>query len=121
MATILIIDDEPAILRMISRILAKAGHRVVEAGNGPDGIALFVAEPPDLVVIDILMPGKDGIETMRELLAIRPDVHLIAISGGGKVDGDFYLDLADRFGAQAHLAKPFTPGDLLATVAKLLG
>lgn len=121
MATILIIDDEPAILRTIGRILAKAGYRVVSASNGRDGISSFVAEAPSLVVIDILMPEKDGIETIRELLAIRPDVRLLAIAGGGKVEGNFYLDLANRFGAQAHLAKPFAPGELLGAVATLLG
>ncbi len=121
MATILIIDDEPAIRRMITRLLSKAGHRVIEAANGRDGVSLFRAETPDLVVVDILMPGKDGIETMRELLAIRADIRMVAISGGGKVAGDFYLDLADLFGAQAHLAKPFSPGDLLAIVERLLG
>lgn len=119
MATILVIDDEAAMRRMIVRILTGAGHRVVEAADGYIAVDAFKRENPDIVIVDILMPDRDGIETIQRIRALRGDVGIVAISGGGIVEPMFYLDLAEKFGAHHHLAKPFKPKELIEAVESL--
>ncbi len=119
MATILVIDDEAAMRRMIVRILTGAGHRVVEAADGYIAVDTFRRENPDIIIVDILMPDRDGIETIQKIRAVRGDVGIIAISGGGIVEPMFYLDLAEKFGAHHHLAKPFKPKELIEAVESL--
>ena len=84
MARILIIDDEPNMRSMLRRMLHKAGHQVSEAGDGAEGIDSYERDPPDLVITDILMPKKEGIETIIALHRADPDLPVIAISGGGR-------------------------------------
>lgn len=119
MATILVIDDEAAMRRMIGRILTGAGHRVVEAADGFVAVEEFKREAPDIIIVDMLMPERDGLETIMKIRAIRADVGIIAISGGGIVEPDFYLNLADKFGAHQHLAKPFKPKEMIEAVESL--
>jgi CheY-like chemotaxis protein len=119
MATILVIDDEAGMRRLVARILAGAGHRVVEAEDGFIAVDKFRRETPDIIVVDILMPDRDGIETIQKIRAIRGDVGIIAISGGGVVEPSFYLDLAEKFGAHRHLAKPFKSKELIEAVESL--
>jgi CheY-like chemotaxis protein len=121
MARILIIDDDPNLRRLLARILQSDGHEVIEASNGTDGLARFAAAPPALVITDILMPEKEGIETIRDLRRLAPAVPIIAISGGGVSQKSMkFLDMAAKLGATAALAKPFRPPKLLETVARLL-
>jgi two-component system response regulator CpxR len=115
----LVIDDEPAVRTMIRRVLEDAGHRVVEAEDGHAGLRLFREMTPDLVVVDMFMPRKDGYETIREMRAVRPDVKIIAMSGGGHYQLDV-LDGLEILGVTATLAKPFEREHLLATVARVL-
>ena len=125
-AKILIIDDDPGMRRTISRILASAGHEVIEAPDGLEGVDLFRRNHPDIVVTDIIMPNKEGIETIRDLRQEQPSTLILAISGGttnpagSRVPLD-YLSLAKALGADGVLAKPFRAADLLQEIDNLLG
>jgi DNA-binding response OmpR family regulator len=119
-ARILVIDDDEQIRAMLRRVLEGSGYEVSEACHGLEGLQRYRATPADIVITDIAMPEKDGLETILELRRASPDVQIIAISGGswgGFVD---YLDLARRFGAQWTLPKPLDPTELLETVHGLL-
>lgn len=118
MALILVIDDDPAMRRLVRRVLA-GRHRLIEAENGAEGLRLRAQHQPDLIVTDILMPQKEGIETMREVKQLAPATKIIAISGG-VAPNLMYLDMARSLGADAVLAKPFRPAELSDTVERLL-
>jgi DNA-binding response OmpR family regulator len=119
-ANVLIVEDDAELLQLMSRALQGAGHAVLTAGDGEAGLRLFRAEPPDLVVCDIVMPDKDGIELIPEMKAARPEVKLVAISGRQMIGALDVLGLARRMGADATLAKPFAMEALQAIVATLL-
>ncbi|WP_374309708.1 response regulator transcription factor [Dongia sp.] len=110
-----VIEDDVLVLSLTAEILRRAGYVVHEAINGEDGLAKCRAIQPDLVVTDIFMPERDGIEVLREVKKSRPETRVVAISGGSpllpRMD---FLVTADKLGADAVLAKPFTPAQLLA-------
>lgn len=121
MALILVIDDEEAVRRVIVRTLKSAGHEVVEAENGEKGLVLVrTIPPPVLIITDILMPRKDGLETIMEIIRECPEARIIAISGGGAAGHMEYLTIAERLGAIATLAKPFRAEELLDAVSTAL-
>lgn len=120
MAKILVFDDEPSILLMIKKILEKAGHEVEVALNGREGLELFEKNKPDLLVTDIIMPEKEGLETIFELRRKHPDLKIIAISGGGRIGPDGYLPGAKLLGANITFSKPLVPKEFLQAVTKLL-
>jgi len=120
MAQILIIDDDLMIRRLVVRTLMSAGHLVVEATDGEEGLELFRSYRPAVVITDILMPGLEGISTIRELRRAFSDIVIIAISGGGQTFDMNYLDFARKLGADAVLPKPFRPAELIALVRSLL-
>jgi len=120
MTKILIIDDNPMAQHTISRILESAGYEVITAANGREGLAAFHLQQPDLVVSDIIMPEKEGIETIMEILRDKPGTKIIAISGGGRMGNTDLLQVAKKLGATETLAKPFDPQDLLDCVALCL-
>jgi DNA-binding response OmpR family regulator len=113
-------DDEEEIRSIIRRALTMAGHEVVEAGNGAEGTRLFEASPFDLVITDLLMPEKEGIETILELREDHPDLRILVVSGGMVGDRDGPLADAVSLGADAAVAKPFTVAELLEAVEGLL-
>ncbi len=115
MARILIIDDEPNLRSMLRRMLHQAGHQVSEAGNGAEGIDSYERDPPDLIITDIFMPEKDGIETIIALHRADPDLPIIAISGATD-----FLGSAEKLGARHTLAKPFRGDQLLNAVSESL-
>ncbi|TVP42456.1 MAG: response regulator [Gemmatimonadales bacterium] len=122
MAKILIIDDDPALRGTMRKILERSGHDVSEAGDGDAGLRQVAAEAPDLVITDLLMPEKEGIETIQELTEHFPDVRILAVSGaGGTEEEEGPLMDAKLFGAHAVLPKPFSVQVLTDTVAQLLG
>lgn len=121
MARVLIIDDEPHILLMVKKMLERAGYEVDLASNGSEGLRLFESISPDLVITDIIMPEKEGLETIREMRRINKDLKIIAMSGGGKISADNYLETAKIFGASKLLEKPFSQKEMLIYVEELLG
>lgn len=119
MSTVLVIDDDPQIRSWLRDLLDAEGHHVVEAGDGNEGLACFHRSHPDLVVLDIYMPNKDGLETILLLRNIDPDVKILALSGGVIKGYDVYTP-AKRLGAQVALVKPFGAKEFLAHVERLL-
>jgi DNA-binding response OmpR family regulator len=120
MAKVLVIDDDDAMRRMVVRVLVGGGHQVIEAADGRDGMRLFLEQTPDVVVSDIVMPHRDGIETISGIRAASPATAIIAISGAGRERVGVYLTAAKQLGADAILEKPFRPDELIAAVAHLL-
>lgn len=121
MKRILVIDDDDHVRSMIRYILERTGYEVVEAEDGEVGTRLYRTQPCDLIITDIFMPEKEGLETIRELVRDFPEVKIIAISGGGMTGALSYLALARSFGALRTIAKPFDRHELLAAVGELLG
>jgi len=121
MAKILVLDDEPSILLMIKKMLEKAGHEVSIASNGREGMILFERDQHDLVISDIIMPEKEGLETIFELRRMHPELKIIAISGGGRISPDGYLPGAKLLGANMVFQKPLDQKEFVNAVAQLLG
>jgi CheY-like chemotaxis protein len=113
---ILVIDDEEDICVMTKLLLERAGHEVASACDGRVAIRLLAEQPFDLVITDMLMPERDGLEVMSELRRNHPAVRIIASSGGGRVSSESYLHIARKSGAHALLPKPFTHKELLASI-----
>jgi DNA-binding response OmpR family regulator len=120
MAKILVFDDEPSILLMIKKMLEKAGHEVDIALNGKEGMKLFEKNRPDLLITDILMPEKEGLETIFELRRKYSELKIIAISGGGRIGPEGYLPSAKLFGADMVFQKPLIQEEFLQAVSLLL-
>jgi CheY-like chemotaxis protein len=120
MAKILVLDDEPSILIMIKKMLEKAGHEVSVALNGKEGMVLFEKNRPDLLITDIIMPEKEGLETIFELRRKYPELKIIAISGGGRISPDGYLPGAKLLGANMVFQKPLVQKDFMEAVSSLL-
>jgi DNA-binding NtrC family response regulator len=121
MSYILIIDDEHSIRELLSDVFSSAGYDVGVAESGLQGIRMVSARKPDLVVTDILMPDKEGLETILELKRSAPDLPIFAMSGGslnGPID---VLGMARRFGAIRVYPKPFDPFDMLQAIQAQLG
>lgn len=113
---ILILDDEKLVRFTLRQILEGAGYDVSEAATGDACLEMQKANPFDVIITDIIMPGREGIEIVMELKQAYPRLRVIAISGGGRNHNMSYLDFASRLGADATLAKPFTDDELLAAV-----
>lgn len=120
MAKILVIDDEDLIRRTMRQSLENAGHTVIDAANGREGITRFDAEGADLVITDIIMPEQEGVETIIQLRRAHPDLPIIAVSGGGRLGIVDYLGLARRFGATQVLQKPFSQKELVGVVGEVI-
>lgn len=120
MATILVIDDDAAVRRVLVRSLAAEGHEVLEAENGSSGLARFRERAPELVITDIVMPQTEGIETIREIRRAAPQVKILAISGSSPPNSGHYLDVAKKLGADVTLMKPIRPAELRDVVAALI-
>jgi len=121
MANIVVVDDDPGLRGAIRKILERGGHTIREAEDGDKGVRLVEREAPDLVVTDLLMPKKEGIETIMELRERFPKVRILAISGAGTLDGEGGpLVDAELFGAHGTLPKPFSVETLLSVVDQVL-
>ncbi|MFH0780682.1 MAG: response regulator [Pseudomonadota bacterium] len=117
---ILVIDDAPTALDLVRRILENEGYEVQVATNGQDGVELFRRQSCDLVITDMVMPVKDGLQTILELREQAPELPVIAISGGGAISKERYLTVAGYLDRVTAIAKPFTVEALVAAVADLL-
>lgn len=118
--TVLIIDDEPMIRHLAARILDRAGYRTISAANGIQGLACFRRERPALVITDLIMPEREGIETIRLIRRESAKVPVIAISGGTLTGTADFLAMARELGASAILRKPFEPIELLLLIERCL-
>ncbi len=121
MADILIVDDEVALRKNLGLLLTRNGHAIREAGNGREAMRLVANKLPDLLVTDIFMPEKDGIEVIQEVRRLHPQLRIIAMSGGLPMDHDVFLMMAQRLGVNATLSKPFSLQEFQALVDKVLG
>jgi CheY-like chemotaxis protein len=118
--SILVIDDDAAVRETVQQILETAGYGVTCAEDGERGLEVFRAHRPDLVVTDLMMPKREGIETMLMVRRELTDAPIIVISGGARLVNYDYLELARALGANAVLAKPFEPDELIEAVVSCL-
>ena len=120
MGKILVIDDDAQVRTYLRHLLEREGHEVHTADNGKTGTRAYRDTRPDLVVLDVIMPEQEGLETIRKLRAEAPGLKIIAISGGGQLVPETFLDVARRLGAARTLTKPFGRGEFLGAVDELL-
>jgi CheY-like chemotaxis protein len=126
-ARILVIDDDDLVRSTVEAMLQTVGHEVVLAGNGDQGLRQLEAGPVDLIITDVFMPQKEGIETLREMRRRGIKTAVIVMTGGPSVRLDThrradvnYLQMAKTFGANATIQKPFSRQQLLAVVDEWL-
>lgn len=118
MASVLVVDDEDQIRQLIRETLEQAGYQVTEARDGKDALQQYRQSPADLVIMDILMPDQDGLESITTLKHEFPNVKVIAITGGSDMIGILnFLDVAKMLGARRTLQKPFDMHALLDAAA----
>ncbi len=120
MAKILVIDDDEQIRYLFKRKLESKGHLVLLEDDGEPGLASFKENKPDLILLDIIMPRKEGLEVLREIIDLDPKAKVIAISAGGRGRASDYLDYAWRFGAKKVLEKPVDLDSLATIVDEVL-
>lgn len=120
MARILVIDDDHMIRMVLRRMLAQEGHEVIEALDGDEGIKLYRRKRIDLILADIFMPTKSGLEVIQELKQDYPDVKIIAITGFGIRDDIDVGSIAKQYGALRSIEKPFSREGILKAVKELL-
>ena len=120
LTNILIIDDDIFLRELIKDILIDYPVNIFEAGNGDQGLDILKQEPIHLVITDIIMPEKEGLESIIEIIQKYPGIKILAISGGGSSGSEQYLDMASNLGAHATLAKPFGKDDLLEKLNELI-
>ncbi len=119
MSTVLVVDDDRQLRTWLRTLLEAKGHRVLEAGEGNEGLARYDFHQPDLVVLDIYLPGKEGLETILLLRKKNPGVKILAVSGN-LIEGYDVCRSAKAFGARDTLAKPFSAEVFLERVGRLL-
>ncbi len=120
MARILLIDDDHTVRTMVSKVLDGLGHTVIEARDGEEGLDLLPRINAELVITDLVMPGKDGLAVLAAVRESHPPLKVIAMSGDGQWGPKSNLERARRLGAAKVLRKPFTLGALRAAVTELL-
>lgn len=120
MSTVLVIDDHRPFLEMMSQVIRREGYDVMEATDGAEGLRLCEKQPPDVVVTDILMPEKDGLEAIRDFKRDYPNMKIIAVSGGGSSVQIDYLPLAKKMGADSVLHKPIEPAEMIEALKGIL-
>ena len=118
--SILVVDDEPELRDVIGRVLTDAGHRVTCAANGRDAIAKMSEQAFELVLTDVIMPEKDGMQVITEARRKHPGIRIVAMSGGGHIPREQYLKIATGLGAHAVLEKPFTNQELADVIGAVL-
>lgn len=119
MARILLIDDDDMLRNVVAKSLTHAGHSVIQAADGQQGVDIARVTPLDVVITDLVMPVQEGVETILVLKRERPRLPVIAISGGVS-NAELYLEIASKIGAKRILPKPFTPQELLRQIDEVL-
>ena len=121
MGTILVVDDEPSIVRLISQLLTREGHRVVGAASAEEAVASLEAARPDVAIVDLVMPGKGGMTLIMDELRHVPGLGIVAMSGRIPLGGDSFASFSAQFGVSSFLLKPFSSADLEKAVNQALG
>ncbi|MCC6920440.1 MAG: response regulator [Alphaproteobacteria bacterium] len=117
---VLIIEDETLVAHVLCDGLRACGFDAEAAGSGEEGLAAFRADRPEIVVTDVFMPDREGLEILREIKREAPEAKVVAMSGGGRmISADCVLDMARKLGADAVLQKPFRIDDLVAVIEGL--
>ncbi len=119
-AQILVVDDEELVRQALRHVLEPEGYLVVEAPHGGIAMDILRKQPIDLVILDLLMPEQEGLETILKMRCHSPKIKIIAISGGGRFGMTYLLDMAEKLGANSGLTKPLSRQELLVTIRKLL-
>lgn len=120
MAKILLVEDDSLVSDMLTQVLQRANHTVITATNGEEATDYLKNETPDIMVTDIIMPKKSGITLISEVKNRHPNMEIIAISGGGRLDPTGYLDLSESLGASVSFEKPIDNTALLMAIDLLL-
>src|ERR1700722_6077219 len=120
MATILLVEDDDLVRDMLAQMLKRSAHEVVTATDGEHATEILKTTTPDIMVTDIIMPKKSGITLIAEVKNKHPNMDIIAISGGGRLDPTGYLDLSESLGASVSFEKPIDKGALLMAIDLLL-
>lgn len=120
MSKILLADDEDVFATMLQRSLTLFGHEVIRARDGREALRIYDPALVELVITDLIMPDMEGVELIIALRKLRPDVKVIAMSGGGRNHPQAYLQIAEKIGALRTLAKPFPITALVAAVEECL-
>ena len=120
MAKVLVIDDDKLVRLSVRQSLEDAGHQVEEAQDGRAGLKIYSENRTYLVITDIIMPEVEGVEIILSLLQSNPDCRIIAISGGGRIDAENYLRVAEHLGVDAVISKPFEETTLMERVNAVL-
>lgn len=120
MAKILLVEDDDLVRDMLTQVLERASHQVICATNGEEATEILRKDQPDIMVTDIIMPKKSGITLISEVKNRHPNLEIIAISGGGRLDPTGYLDLSENLGASVSFEKPIDNNALLMAIDLLL-
>jgi DNA-binding NtrC family response regulator len=120
MKRILLVDDDEDFRLFLRETLESAGYLIETAAEGRGALRLVRRQAFDLVVTDLIMPGKEGLETIVELHGLNPGLKIIAISGGGWLGPESCLAMAQQLGAASTLVKPFTSEEILESVGSVL-
>lgn len=121
MASILIIDDDDSSRTLLRQILETAGHAVVEAEDGVQGVAQYRRQPTDLLIVDIMMPVKDGMTVINDITRDDPQAKIIVVTGGGqRGQAEFFCDASRILGAKRTFLKPIDPAEMLAAIEELV-
>lgn len=117
---VLVIEDDVRLGRLLTEALRRAGYLAEFAADGEKGLQAFLERRHEAVVTDIIMPEREGLETLKAIKAAAPDTKIVAMSGGGRIGPDAFLHLAERLGADATVMKPFRPSELAAVIRRLV-
>ena len=120
MAHILLVEDEQLVSETLASAMVSSGHTVVTASNGVEGLKRFAEQAFDLVVTDIIMPDKEGIEMILDMRRRKPEAKIIAMSGGGRIGSVEFLTMAASVGAMATLKKPIHLAKFLSVLTDSL-
>ena len=120
MTSVLLIDDDVEIRELLHQVLVSLGYDARTTETGAQGLDAFRASPADVVLLDMFMPDRDGLETLRDLRRINPNVRVIAMTGGGTYKNVGILKPALLLGARKLLYKPVTPTELRDAIEEVM-
>ena len=120
MIKILVIDDELQVREILQQILERNNYSVLLAEDGEEALEICKSHDLDLMIVDMVMPKKSGLDTIQEVKRNYPDIKIIAISGGYMIGPKRYLDNAKTFGADRFFEKPFSSREILGAVEELV-